>query len=439
MLALIGLLAFWWTQRYEIAKDRLQRELQLGVDEQLAKRVLEIFRFDDAEIKNQSELKIPADESVTRNMQVVILGDTLKEQVIDQSSDEEGNGMTLTQLLLGKDSLESPLATWAENHDRVLNAHLDSLSTSLRIEIIRDDTSAYALGGGMQLNLQQNPLSSKEKNIAIVKNYQSHILLGMWPEFLAGGFLLFLTGLAFWQSSRTLNRQQLLIEDRDELLANMAHELKTPIAGVSAALEALEHFDASEDPSRFKDYIKLSRLEMDRLDKLADQSLLSLQLDSAEGSHLLQLEAADLRKSLLKSWEPLQIKHHLRADQLSMEGDSWPSVEADPRYLTTILSNLLGNAVKYAGEPLAVCVAADKNDGFVHLKISDKGPGIPADQSDRIFDRFYRIKDTEGHRVKGHGLGLSLSRQLARAMGGDLWLDQNYQDGAAFVLKLPAK
>ncbi|MEM6877061.1 MAG: HAMP domain-containing sensor histidine kinase [Bacteroidota bacterium] len=439
LLALVGLLSYWWTQRYELAEDSLRRELQLSVDEQLARRVLEIFRFDDAVVNEpeSDDSRFQFGDSSDVSMQVVILGDTLAEQLIDTVRTTGGLKMSMTKVIQDSTFKEGILENWIQNHDRILNAHLDSLSTHLSIDIVRHDTAVPIRKRQFQLNLKQNQLSGDVIDIATVEHYHQHLLFSMWPEFLAGGFLLLLTSLAFWQSSKTMRSQQKLIEDRDELLANMAHELKTPIAGVSAALEALQHFDADADPDRFKDYIKLSRIEMDRLDKLADQSLLSLQLEAKADHTAPTLEATDLRKSLLKNWEPVRIRHQLQESQLKLPEAPWPGVRADDRYLSTILANLLSNAVKYGGEPLALSASVKASGDSVELRLSDQGPGINPDQANRIFERFYRIKDSEGHRVKGNGLGLSLSRQLARAMGGDLWLDKAYEDGAAFILKLP--
>ena len=75
---------------------------------------------------------------------------------------------------------------------------------------------------------------------------------------------------------------------------------------------------------------------------------------------------------------------------------------------------------------------------LVHLRIADQGPGIPKLEAERIFERFYRIKDEQGHRQKGHGLGLHLARELMRTMDGDLYLDSNYQEGAAFIIEFVA-
>ncbi|MEL6668168.1 MAG: hypothetical protein AAFP08_04320, partial [Bacteroidota bacterium] len=122
LLALVGLLSYWWTQRYELAEDSLRRELQLSVDEQLARRVLEIFRFDDAVVNEpeSDDSRFQFGDSSDVSMQVVILGDTLAEQLIDTVRTTGGLKMSMTKVIQDSTFKEGILENWIQNHDRIL-------------------------------------------------------------------------------------------------------------------------------------------------------------------------------------------------------------------------------------------------------------------------------------------------------------------------------
>lgn len=440
LLALLGLLLFWWADRYATAKEQLQNELQLSVDEHLANEVLDIFNVTlRAELDSSEVIGRYQADSAKVGLQVLIIEDSIStdsnwfHRLGDNSSIPDLHPPRFPERL----SVDRPISRWLSRRDTSLNAHLDSLSQARRLRIITANANDSHHDGDLLLKVRaQSPF--QDAKMVRVDAYRLQLLAGLWPELAAGFLLLLLTALAFWQSWRTLRQQQQLVEDRDALLANLAHELKTPIATVGVALEALENFGAESNPERRKDYLRLSRAELKRLDRLADQSLLSLQLQDPNSWQQLPLKGVDLRKYINKSWEIIQVRYGLKEAVLQLEARDFPLAKAHAQQLEMVLDNLLTNAVKYGGEDLIIKVSCQQQGDKIRLRIADNGPGIPSREAERIFERFYRIKDDQGHHQKGHGLGLHLSRELMRTMGGDLRLDTSYQAGAAFLLELVA-
>jgi two-component system phosphate regulon sensor histidine kinase PhoR len=128
-----------------------------------------------------------------------------------------------------------------------------------------------------------------------------------------------------------------------------------------------------------------------------------------------------------------------RRVRLGMDVAVCPPVWADPDRLHQVLTNLLANAIKFTppgGEVTAT--AGDGAGGLVRLAVEDTGPGIPAAERERIFDKFYQVGRVESERPPGTGLGLTIARHLVELHGGRIWVEDARHAGAAFVLLLPA-
>lgn len=266
--------------------------------------------------------------------------------------------------------------------------------------------------------------------------YRGTILLGMFPEFLLGLILFGATGFAFASAYRNLYEQDRQLQQKDALVANVAHELKTPIATVGVALEALNVFGAAADPDRRREYLAIGQAELHRLDQMADRAI-----DSLQGGDLrqrLRREATNLSSAAYDAWRGLALRYQLPEDALKLTTAGDVRLAVDRHYWYHLVYNLLDNACKYGGRPLRIEVAVAGNRDAVDFVITDNGPGIPPAERENIFERFYRIdRPDEGHNVKGHGLGLSFVRQVARAHGGEVVVDNKPGRGARFQVRIP--
>ncbi|MEM9260833.1 MAG: HAMP domain-containing sensor histidine kinase, partial [Bacteroidota bacterium] len=183
----------------------------------------------------------------------------------------------------------------------------------------------------------------------MISEHLPTLLLGLLPEFLFGLMLFGATGFAFASAYRSLYEQDIQIKRKDALVANVAHELKTPIATVGVALEALNTFGADADPARRQDYLAIGQAELKRLDHMADRAIDSLQ--AGDLSQRLQLQKTDLSQSLKEAWRGLSLRYNLPGDALHLATYGDVRAEVDPHYWHHLVYNLLDNACKYGGRP----------------------------------------------------------------------------------------
>jgi signal transduction histidine kinase len=276
----------------------------------------------------------------------------------------------------------------------------------------------------------------KDPSYFEITDYRSTLLFGLLPEFFFGFLLFGATGFAFATAYRNLFEQAKQLKQKDALVANVAHELKTPIATVGVALEALNMFGADEDPARRQEYLAIGQSELKRLDQMADRAIDSLQ--SGDLSQRLRFQRTDLTDAVADAWRGLALRYNLPDEALSLHIHGEVEADVDAHYWHHLVYNLLDNACKYGGKPAKIEVAVSGQAHDTVLTISDNGPGIARNERENVFQRFYRItRPGEGHSVKGHGLGLTFVRQVAQAHGGSVEVDNTSSGGARFTVKIP--
>jgi signal transduction histidine kinase len=216
--------------------------------------------------------------------------------------------------------------------------------------------------------------------------------------------------------NRAAGRIEELVGAHKTLLANASHELRTPLARIRMAVEMLKD---TADPKR------RAGLDQDiaELDQLIDEVLLASRLDAVGGLEVA--EDVDL--------VALAAEECSRYPNAQLDGTA-ATVRGDPRLLRRLLRNLLENAQRHGAPPVHVHVAREA--GQVRISVSDHGPGIPAEERERVFEPFYRRKQP-GPNV-GAGLGLALVRQIARRHGGDAHCEPDVDTPSRFVARLPA-
>jgi PAS domain S-box-containing protein len=218
------------------------------------------------------------------------------------------------------------------------------------------------------------------------------------------------------------------------LLSRISHELRTPLNAVLGFTQLLAQ-DASlgERQSQFAaEGVRAGRHLLALVDDLLDLSLVE------SGEFSLQLVDLDPQDALLSGAGLLAAEAEAAAVRLRLPEGPLPRLRADPNRLRQVLTNLLSNAIKYnrAGGEVRVSVAPP-SAGQVAIAVQDTGPGLKDGQQARLFLPFDRLGAEKGP-VPGTGLGLALSRQLARAMGGDIEVSSRPGEGACFTLRLPA-
>jgi two-component system phosphate regulon sensor histidine kinase PhoR len=221
---------------------------------------------------------------------------------------------------------------------------------------------------------------------------------------------------------------------RRDFVANASHELRTPIAAVRSATETLLNgaVDDTVAATRFLDIIERNAV---RLQSLVEDMLELSKLESNQFT--LKREGVELDRIIPLVLSLFRERAEKKGVHLMAELDTVPDVEADPRALEHVLSNLVDNAVKYcpSGSRIVVTASEDKG-GKVKLVVSDTGPGIAPEHLARVFERFYRVDAGRSRELGGTGLGLSIVKHMVEAMRGTVAVASTVGKGSAFTVTL---
>ncbi|MCC3160517.1 HAMP domain-containing histidine kinase [Hymenobacter sp. 15J16-1T3B] len=260
-------------------------------------------------------------------------------------------------------------------------------------------------------------------------------LLRQMGGLLAGSVLLLgLTTGCFVLMLNTILRQKKLADVKNDFINNMTHELKTPLATVSAAVEALQHFGALHDPQKAQTYLSISQNELQRLSDLVEK-VLNIAVEERQA---LQIHPEPVHPAALV--QELVQRQQLKAPKpVHFQVDIEPAdvVPLDVLHLGNVINNLIDNAIKYSREQVTIVLRGRRDESGWRLTVQDDGIGIPKSYQDAIFDRFFRVPTGNLHPVKGFGLGLYYARQVVERHGGRLAVRSEPNRGSEFSLWLP--
>jgi len=232
---------------------------------------------------------------------------------------------------------------------------------------------------------------------------------------------------------RGYQREVLASQQQRNFLLSITHELKSPIASIQLVLETLLKRGHSLQPEQMTRLSSSGVKETDRLNKLVEDLLLSARLESAYQFHQEPLELVELAEKLVYN----QLQQQPDLDLTLVAPPQLPIVYGDRQALTSVLLNLLENAIKYSLPPAHIRVELDQVGKEVRLQVADRGIGISHREKKRIFDKFYRIGNEDTRTTKGTGLGLFIVREIIRAHHGTIQVLNNPPHGTIFSVKLP--
>ncbi|MBL7851712.1 MAG: HAMP domain-containing histidine kinase [Cyclobacteriaceae bacterium] len=271
---------------------------------------------------------------------------------------------------------------------------------------------------------------------ATLTEVRPHLFREIMPQILFSGVLTLITLGAFVVMYRSLRSQQRLMALKNDFISNMTHELKTPIATVSVALEALKNFRGIDNPKLTAEYLDIAQFELQRLSLLADKVLTTSLFD--ERGVTLDMAPVPVDEMVTTILNSMKLVLDKSGATLSFEkkGDHF-TVEGSAVHLTNVIYNLLDNALKYSPEKPEITVLLSDLGSTVSLAVSDKGLGIPTEFQSRIFERFFRLPTGDVHNIKGHGLGLSYVDQVVKKHGGSITVTSAPGKGSTFTVMLP--
>jgi len=221
---------------------------------------------------------------------------------------------------------------------------------------------------------------------------------------------------------------------RMETLQLVSHELRTPLTSIQGLSDVLLKFPV--ETTEAKDMLTTIHAEAVRLSETINRYLDIVRLEAgAQGLKKTSINLTELIDDCVNRHKPVADEHGVTiAQEVS---PSLPMLSADAQLLTQAVNNLLTNAIKYSPAGSQVSVEAESDDKRVVIAVSDQGPGIPAEERERIFEKFYRLERDAASEVVGTGLGLSLVKEIAERHGGLVRVENSPTGGSKFTIELP--
>jgi two-component system sensor histidine kinase SenX3 len=222
---------------------------------------------------------------------------------------------------------------------------------------------------------------------------------------------------------------------RRDFVANVSHELKTPVGALNLLAEAVQ--EAADDPEAVTRFAGRMQTESHRLTKLVQQII---ELSRLQGDDPLQEpQTVDVDKVVRRCIDQSAIDAQSKRISVVHDGERGLQILGNGDEIALALGNLVANAVAYSPENSRVVVAARADEMMVDLTVTDQGIGIPAAEIDRIFERFYRVDPARHRSTGGTGLGLSIVKHVAASHGGEVRVWSVEGQGSTFTLSLPRR
>ena len=230
---------------------------------------------------------------------------------------------------------------------------------------------------------------------------------------------------------KIINQQKELAAIKNDLISNITHEFKTPIATISAAIEAIKNFNVLEDPEKTSKYLSMSSIQINKLHQMVEKLLETAMLDSEQ--LVLKKETVDIVDIAEKVVSKYQILAHKK--ELSFSKTLQPCyANIDVFHFENVISNLIDNAVKYGGNQIEMNISSVLNT--IEITVVDDGNGIEKNQKEKIFDKFYRVPKGNTHDVKGFGIGLYYCKKIIEKHEGVIGLTSD-KSKTIFKITIP--
>jgi signal transduction histidine kinase len=220
---------------------------------------------------------------------------------------------------------------------------------------------------------------------------------------------------------------------KSDFIATVSHELRTPMTAVYGAARTLLRSDVDLDAEESRALLEMIATQSERLAQITDEVLLASRLD--RGAVDVEHEQVDVAALARETAAAMQRQLERRELDLRLPGSAHATGDRDR--IQQIVTNLIDNAAKYSRDGGTITVSVEEYDGHVRLSVADEGVGIPPTEQDAIFEKFYRVDPEQTRGGGGTGLGLYISRELARRMNGEIFVDSQPSHGSTFVLELP--
>ncbi|MBK7641615.1 MAG: hypothetical protein IPJ19_00975 [Planctomycetes bacterium] len=257
-----------------------------------------------------------------------------------------------------------------------------------------------------------------------------------WNAIVSLAFFL-LTAWALAARRRTEQRLVELMDIKSELTSMVSHELRTPLSCIKEGIDIVADGSCGELNAQQQTHLRTAKRNVDRLARLLDQVLTFQKLEARR--MYVEIENADIGRLARQALEEFELPARKKGLSLALElAPKLPQVACDRDKIAQVLGNLLSNAVKFCDHG-AIRVRVARLDGHVRVEVADQGPGIPAEDLERVFHGFTQLAQEPGKHVEGTGLGLAIAQQIVELHGGRIGVDSRPGAGATFHFTLPVR
>jgi signal transduction histidine kinase len=255
----------------------------------------------------------------------------------------------------------------------------------------------------------------------------SFLTLAALSLVLAGGIAL---------TYRNVTKEMALARLKSDFVSNVSHELRTPLSLIRLYAETLE-MGRLTSPEKYQEYYRIIRKESERLTALINNILDFSRIEAGRKEY--DFRETDMSELVHNTLDSYRYQLEQSGFQFEEKIDEVPPMRVDREAMARSLLNLVNNALKYSQDRKYIAVNLYRDNGSVKLEVVDQGIGIPHQEQQKIFEKFYRVGDPLVHNTKGSGLGLSLVRHIVQAHGGEVAVDSAPGQGSKFTIVLPVR
>jgi two-component system, OmpR family, phosphate regulon sensor histidine kinase PhoR len=305
-----------------------------------------------------------------------------------------------------------------------------------REDFTKSNNELSLFGDTLQVDpIRLNPVKQYRASLTGIR---ALMLKEITPQILFSLFLTITITAAFIVMYRNIVSQQKLMNLKNDFISNITHELKTPVATVSVALEALQNFNITLNPERNKEYLSIAQQELTRLSTLTDKILKTTIFE--ESGIFVQAEDVDLNntvsevlssmKLLLDKWGVV-VRFTANTNHAVVTGSAL--------HLSNVISNLIENSLKYSSAKPEIDISILSESNRLLVSVKDNGIGVAPEYHRKVFEKFFRVPTGNVHTIKGYGLGLSYVAGVVKAHKGTITLQSELGKGSEFIIALPYK
>lgn len=410
-------------ERLYSVQDNIKRYRLLGTPEAVDFIIKDLTRF--GEILNATLLKHPQYTNewreLTREFEITLTpGETDDRSLAPDTTIREWTDILEQSLLDNQADMEQGLTQLHEAGERAADIGLYGLIVLLALGIGGSLALAWSLGrslGEVRRGIRELGTGASPRDVRVLSGDELGEL-----------------ALAFNAMAARLRREERM---RSDFIAMLSHEIRTPLTSIREAVDLIGAGTFGDVNDRQKQFLTIAESETARLTELLSRLMTVSRMESETMD--LALETVDCAELVNTALERLEPAAQAKSVTLVADRPDAPlTCRCDPTHVEQVLLNLVGNGIKFSPDGGRVEVGLAEDTHGVTFCVRDQGPGIPAEEQDRVFQKYYRepgVRDS----VDGAGLGLAIARRIVDGHGGRMWLDSTPGKGSVFCFTLPAK